>query len=154
LIEHSRSTISEAEAIIDAIDTYNRYREAPLSAPSEQQPAPLLGLDIGVDERPAPKTDEELTVKLNCQICYTQIADTAVLPCGHLAMCGWCADQACPVREGEDRTRVKGLVNCPCCRKKVKKRVSIPPRHSSISMLILRRSKSILCDATPKLDDD
>jgi hypothetical protein len=84
----------------------------------------VRGLDIA-DERPAPKTDAEMVLKAECKICMTQIADTACLPCGHLSMCSWCADQAIPVKK-EDRTRPfrKGL-KCPVCRDTVKSRVKI-----------------------------
>jgi hypothetical protein len=48
------------------------------------------GLDNDYDGRPVPLEDTALTVKLNCKICYTQLSDTVVLPCGHLVMCQVC----------------------------------------------------------------
>ena len=39
------------------------------------------------DGRPAPKSDDEMTTKMDCKVCYSQIADIAVTPCGHLVMC-------------------------------------------------------------------
>jgi len=88
------------------------------------EPLPAIrGLDS--DDRPEAKRDEEMVVKLECRICYAQIADTACLPCGHLAMCQWCADQAVPVT-AEDRTRPRNKsAKCPVCRVKVKQRVRI-----------------------------
>lgn len=85
--------------------------------------SPVPGLDG--DERPPPKTDAEMTVVLSCQVCYAQLADTVVLPCGHLAMCEWCADQTVPVHQN-DRTRPRGRVDCPVCRQRVtmRRRVS------------------------------
>jgi hypothetical protein len=82
------------------------------------------GLDS--DDRPAePATEEAMTAKLSCKICYCQVADTACLPCGHLSMCRWCADLTVPVRQ-EDRTRpVERGVKCPVCRSRVKSRVKI-----------------------------
>lgn len=53
------------------------------------------GLDDD-DGRPAPKSDDEMTLKMECKVCYSQIADVAVIPCGHLVMCevsyasSWC----------------------------------------------------------------
>ncbi|KAI9690064.1 MAG: hypothetical protein M1820_010063 [Bogoriella megaspora] len=34
------------------------------------------GLDQGDDGRPEPKSDEQMTIKLECKICYQQLADT------------------------------------------------------------------------------
>lgn len=82
------------------------------------------GLDAPDSGRPEPKDDEEMTVKLDCKICYTQVADTAILPCGHLVMCSFCSDQHSPVME-HDRTRPRRPANCPVCRKRVKQKVRI-----------------------------
>jgi len=77
------------------------------------------------DDRPEPLDDGQLAVKLECKICLSQLADTACLPCGHLSMCSWCADQAIPVRE-YDKTRPRNRhAKCPICRKGVKQRVKI-----------------------------
>ena len=90
-----------------------------------EQRSSIKGLDG--DDRPEPKKDEEMQFKLDCRICYTQVADTACLPCGHLSMCQWCADQAIPVKD-EDKTRPRDkLAKCPCCRGRVKSRVKIYP---------------------------
>ena len=45
------------------------------------------GLDDEDDGRPAPRADSDMIVSLECKICYSQVADTAVLPCGHFVMC-------------------------------------------------------------------
>ncbi|KAI9747360.1 MAG: hypothetical protein M1835_002131 [Candelina submexicana] len=82
------------------------------------------GLDDDNDGRPEPKDREEMTMILECKICYDQIADTACLPCGHLAMCQWCAEKHIPSQE-KDRTRPRKLANCPMCRKRVKQKVKI-----------------------------
>lgn len=91
--------------------------------PHEPSPPVPRGLDLD-DGRPSPKTDEDLVVKLDCKVCYTQIADTAFLPCGHMAMCQWCADQHCPGRES-DRTTPREIANCPVCRKRIRRRVKV-----------------------------
>jgi hypothetical protein len=83
----------------------------------------FAGLDG--DNRPEPKAEEIMHVKLECKICLQQVADTACLPCGHLSMCEWCAEQWVPAREG-DRTRPRDKgVRCPVCRGRVKSRVKI-----------------------------
>lgn len=101
-----------------------RFTSRVLAGQVAEKPSPIKGLDTN-DERPEPKTDEDMSFKLECKVCLTQVADTACLPCGHLAMCSWCADQVVPVRE-EDRTRpVERDAKCPMCRVKVKQRVRI-----------------------------
>ncbi len=80
------------------------------------------GLDDENDGRPEPKNQEEMTLVLECKICYDQIADTACLPCGHLAMCQWCAEKHIPSQE-RDKTRPRKIANCPMCRKRVKQKV-------------------------------
>lgn len=115
------------EATIAAYTTERRHRFPTLTramrVPSTT-PQPLRGLDIA-DERPEAKTDEEMMVKVECKICLSQVADTACLPCGHLCMCSWCADQAVPVKK-EDRTRpARKGINCPVCRENVKSRAKI-----------------------------
>lgn len=82
------------------------------------------GLDVEDDNRPDPKTDEQMTVRMDCKVCYTQLADTACLPCGHLVLCQWCSEQHSPVME-HDRTRPRRPANCPVCRKRIKQKVRI-----------------------------
>ncbi|PSN74664.1 hypothetical protein BS50DRAFT_671003 [Corynespora cassiicola Philippines] len=82
---------------------------------------PVLHLDNQPD-RPAPKTDEEMTKNLSCQICYSQVADIAVVPCGHMVMCQWCADVVIPVKHSHLPVRPS---KCPMCRKTVRQRFKI-----------------------------
>ncbi|KAI9812743.1 MAG: hypothetical protein M1827_004499 [Pycnora praestabilis] len=82
------------------------------------------GLDDKTSGRPEPKEDGELTITMECKVCYTQLADTACLPCGHLVMCQWCANKQIPTHH-HDRTIPRRPANCPLCRKKVKQRVKI-----------------------------
>lgn len=90
----------------------------------EEDPGALRGLDAEDSGRPEAKEDEDMLLKLDCKICYTQLADTACLPCGHLVMCQWCSDQHSPVMQ-HDRTRPRIPANCPVCRKRVKQKVRI-----------------------------
>jgi len=73
-------------------------------------------------DRPSPKTDAEMTRTLACQVCYQQLADIAVLPCGHMVMCEWCADVVVPVKHSHILVRP---LKCPMCRKQVKQRFKI-----------------------------
>lgn len=82
---------------------------------------PPVTLDSQPD-RPAPKSEEEMTRVLACQVCYQQIADIAVLPCGHMVMCQWCADVVVPIRHAHIPARP---TKCPMCRKLVKQRFKI-----------------------------
>lgn len=109
-------------ALLESLQGRPSSQIRPAAAPGPGEPA-VPGLDG--DNRPPPKTDAEMTVVLACQICYAQLADTVVLPCGHLAMCEWCADQTVPVHQN-DRTRPQGRVSCPVCRSRVtmRRRVS------------------------------
>ncbi|TKA73023.1 hypothetical protein B0A55_07049 [Friedmanniomyces simplex] len=82
------------------------------------------GLDATDTGRPEPKADEELKVSLECRICYTQLAEIACLPCGHLVMCKWCSEQHSPVMS-HDRTRPRRAAGCPVCRKGVRQKVRV-----------------------------
>lgn len=91
---------------------------------SESDDGERQGLDVEDDGRPEPKEDEDLVIKMDCRVCYTQVADVACLPCGHLVMCQWCSEQHSPVME-HDKTRPRRPANCPVCRKRVKQKVRI-----------------------------
>ncbi|KAI5362455.1 Putative Zinc finger, RING-type [Septoria linicola] len=83
------------------------------------------GLDAKDTGRPEePLSEEDLTVKLDCQICYTQMADVACLPCGHLVMCKWCSDQHSPTM-AHDKTRPRRAAACPVCRKQIRQKVRV-----------------------------
>lgn len=88
------------------------------------QTEPLRTLDDEGVDRPEPKNDEELIVKLQCRVCLTQMADTACLPCGHLVMCIHCADILIPTRDN-DATAPAKKSSCPLCRKHVNRRVRV-----------------------------
>lgn len=115
------------------LDVWRRLRDAyaPFrgnweeeSESSEEENGATGGLDAEDSGRPEPKEDVDMTLKLDCKICYTQTADTACLPCGHLVMCQWCSAQHSPVMQ-HDRTRPRKPANCPVCRKKIKQKVRI-----------------------------
>ncbi|KAL9097513.1 MAG: hypothetical protein Q9165_000409 [Trypethelium subeluteriae] len=107
-----------------------RFLPIPDSSDSEQDGLPRFerdeprGLDRDDDGRPPPKSDKDMTVKLECKICYQQLADTVVLPCGHLVMCEWCAAQHVPSHQA-DRTRPKRPADCPLCRKRIRQKAKI-----------------------------
>ncbi|THZ61336.1 hypothetical protein D6C85_09558 [Aureobasidium pullulans] len=79
----------------NTIDVWRRLRDAyapfrgnweEASESSEDGDRARGGLDAEDSGRPEPKEDVDMTLKLDCKICYTQTADTACLPCGHLAI--------------------------------------------------------------------
>lgn len=82
------------------------------------------GLDAKDTGRPEAKSDEEMTIRLECRICYTQMAEIACLPCGHLVMCRWCSDQHSPTL-AHDRTRPTRAAGCPVCRKGIRQKVRV-----------------------------
>ena len=81
----------------------------------------LLSLDDERLERPPPLEEEEMVVKLGCKICLQQRADTAVLPCGHLVMCNYCAAVAVPTKSQNPTQPLRRNTLCPLCRKPVKR---------------------------------
>lgn len=99
---------------------------AELEAPREGLDGPVQTLDDEEANRPPPKTDDEMTVKLICKICLQQPADIAVLPCGHVTMCTFCANVYMPIKDMDD-TRLVRKVPCPLpyCKKPVKRRMKI-----------------------------
>lgn len=46
------------------------------------------GLDDA--ERPPPLDPESLVLDCECKVCFGQVADTVLLPCSHLVLCGVC----------------------------------------------------------------
>jgi hypothetical protein len=85
------------------------------------RPRPI-GLDVGV--HPEPLRHEQMRVDLSCGICYQQIANIVCLPCGHVAMCLWCADMTVPTRLHDTTRPLHSDAACPICRKEVTQRVS------------------------------
>ena len=78
LRETNWATLSRIEH--RAFMAYNRARGVGVELEVGEPGGPSL--DRG-DDRPPPKTDEELKVCLDCKICYAQLASVAVLPCGN-----------------------------------------------------------------------
>ncbi|KAK5135521.1 hypothetical protein LTR08_005156 [Meristemomyces frigidus] len=91
---------------------------------SEEEEAEEQGLDATDSGRPEPKGDGDMTVTMECRICYTQLAEIACLPCGHLVMCKWCSEMHSPVM-AHDRTRPRRAAGCPVCRKGIRQKVRV-----------------------------
>jgi hypothetical protein len=112
--------------------TTRRFRDPTIYRPltedevsEEESDDENKGLDAPDTGRPQePMTDEQMTVKLECQVCYSQIATIAMLPCGHLTMCQWCSDQHSPTL-AHDRTRPRRAAACPVCRKGIRQKVKV-----------------------------
>ncbi|KAF2477450.1 uncharacterized protein BDR25DRAFT_274596 [Lindgomyces ingoldianus] len=111
-INRLRQASETVASIRRAIDARDRERE---------RDRPALTLD-NQPNRPPPLTDEEMTKNLACQICYSQLANIAVLPCGHMIMCQYCADVVIPVKHSHLPVEKS---KCPMCRKEVKQRHKI-----------------------------
>lgn len=105
-----------------------------------ERPQPNLDSDT---TRPEPVSEESMTLKMECKICFAQISNHALLPCGkvtssdngcelgtdsdagHCCICRWCSNQTFP-RHRSDRTRpANRLASCPLCRRLVKNIVSL-----------------------------
>jgi hypothetical protein len=111
------------QSIINDLDDDEEidYGESAANYDNEQP----RGLDAPDSGRPdEPLSDEAMTVKLDCRICYSQISSIACLPCGHLSMCEWCSEQHSPSMP-HDRTRPRRSAACPVCRKGVRQKVKI-----------------------------
>lgn len=85
-------------------------------------PFPLARSLDSQPDRPPPLSDEAMTKLLACQVCYQQLANIAVVPCGHMVMCQWCAEIMVPIRGSQ--IALPGI-RCPMCRRTVKQRVKI-----------------------------
>ena len=77
-------------------------------------------------KRPPPLDEEEMMQDLACAICHEHKIDTVVLPCGHAAMCNYCAEIHVPFRKHGGYI-VRGCeAKCPICRKQIKEMVGQP----------------------------
>lgn len=110
---------SELQRLHLASETVVSARHALHAHRNTERPFPTLD---NQPDRPPPKTDAEMTRILACQVCYQQLADIAVLPCGHMVMCQWCADVIVPVKHSHIPVRPS---KCPMCRKQIKQRFKI-----------------------------
>ncbi|KZM22269.1 zinc ion binding [Ascochyta rabiei] len=110
---------SELQRLRLASEAMSSARHALHAHRTPEQPFPTLD---NQPDRPPPKTDAEMTRTLACQVCYQQLADIAVLPCGHMVMCLWCADVVVPVKHSHVPIRPS---KCPMCRKQIKQRFKI-----------------------------
>jgi len=79
------------------------------------------GLD-GQKGRPEPLEEADMKLDSECKICFGQIADTVLMPCAHLVICQWCADQI-GARTRDRSARHMPHALCPMCRTQVVDRV-------------------------------
>lgn len=110
---------SELQRLRLASDAVSSARQALHAQRAPERPFPTLD---NQPDRPPPKTEAEMTRTLACQVCYQQLADIVVLPCGHVNMCLWCADVVVPVKHSHVPIRPS---KCPMCRKQIKQRFKI-----------------------------
>ncbi|KAF2163287.1 hypothetical protein M409DRAFT_68574 [Zasmidium cellare ATCC 36951] len=101
------------------------FTASPSASDSEDSEHEGRGLDAKDSGRPEePMSEEDMTVLLDCRICYSQKAEICTLPCGHLTMCRWCSDQHSPTL-AHDRTWPRRAANCPVCRKGIRQKVRV-----------------------------
>lgn len=101
----------------------NQRLRQPQGASTNPPLQPEKSLDNQRNGRPDPKESEELSVNLECKVCFTQLVDTVLLPCGHAVLCQWCADTHLPSCRNNP-TRLEGDPSCPICRGPVRHKVS------------------------------
>ena len=107
---------SDLARLRQASEAVSSFRRSSVNR-SIGSPIPTPGVSLDQPDRPAPMTEAQMTKKLDCQVCYSQLADIALLPCGHMVMCQWCADIVVPVRHAHIPVQQS---RCPMCRKAVK----------------------------------
>lgn len=76
IFPHDNSTTPESvfnDAFAKLLSIQKQYR---LKAAQENEPLSPLEMEL-----------KELNIDASCIICYTRIADTVVIPCGHLSIC-------------------------------------------------------------------
>ncbi|KAI4166311.1 MAG: hypothetical protein LQ342_000201 [Letrouitia transgressa] len=120
-----------------------RFNGRTLSQFSEL-PEARQNVATNLEERPPPLSNEQMTVRVDCKICFTQRATVVVLPCGksfpgsivrrpsplilwqgHCVMCKWCQQQCAPT-DGANSTRpADPSTRCPICRQGVREIVSL-----------------------------
>lgn len=134
-IQHSRRCLQELDDTLpspptppwqhEARVTFAASALAPASAPSEPEPEPESESEesdpdpnpLDSVDRPAPLEEADMTRTLTCKVCYVQMASMALLPCGHVVLCQWCAKTVVPMRHVH--VPVAGT-KCPLCRGVVK----------------------------------
>lgn len=104
---------------------YRDFGASPDATDSDEDEDAGRGLDAKDSGRPEdPMTEDDMTVLLDCRICYSQKADICTIPCGHLAMCRWCSEQHSPTMT-HDRTRPRRPAACPVCRKQIRQKIQV-----------------------------
>ncbi|KAL7273407.1 hypothetical protein RUND412_003744 [Rhizina undulata] len=93
---------------------------AGIRRPPAVRPRPM-GLDEN-EKRPKPLENEQMKLECDCKICFGQIADVLVMPCRHLALCQWCADQMGIIKIAG---KILPPVECPICRTIVNDRIQV-----------------------------
>jgi len=127
-ISKGRRTVIDANALIEQLlssaQAYNEYSRSGSgeSLPSQPIPEPFPPMHTpSLSSQDSPSTREEIPLdvvegfSLNdsscCKICFEGPIETAILRCGHLALCLKCSNA--------------GLKKCPICRKEITEIVRI-----------------------------
>ncbi|MCJ1446688.1 MAG: hypothetical protein MMC23_007194 [Stictis urceolatum] len=103
-----------------------------------EDPNVPVGLDrLGTDRPSTEITEDNKWMRMECKICYSQIANVVLLPCGkeiiltalhdsalqsvcHCVMCRWCADEAYASHSADATIIMDRTKKCPVCRSKAR----------------------------------
>ncbi|KAK9467660.1 hypothetical protein V1512DRAFT_261687 [Lipomyces arxii] len=96
----------------------------PVPPPVPDQQSAELEMTLDRPSRPEPMSSEDLNVNVECKVCFSQAADTVFLPCAHLAVCEWCADEIAPMPIRNRPLAHSGKL-CPICRQLIKKKLKV-----------------------------
>ncbi|KAA8907452.1 hypothetical protein FN846DRAFT_947080 [Sphaerosporella brunnea] len=111
-------------AFVSPRQATERLRQRRRDLQREQQ-VPTNSLDTQKG-RPPPLESEDMKLECECKICFGQIADTLLLPCAHLVVCQWCADQiGAKTKDQMPRHLHSPPVMCPMCRTVVVDRIKV-----------------------------
>ena len=102
------------------------YRaQAPRTHAQNRRASEEPSLLTNLSALPPPMKQEDLKVMRDCKVCYEQLADVLLLPCGHCVLCRWCAaEHISPT--AHNSTVVLSSVDgptCPMCRSNVRSKV-------------------------------
>ncbi|KAK9495283.1 hypothetical protein V1508DRAFT_410381 [Lipomyces doorenjongii] len=93
---------------------------SPYPPPQDKEPVAT----VETKNAPQPLPSDQLTVNIECKVCFSQVADTVFLPCAHLAVCEWCADEIAPLPPN-NRPLAHTHKLCPICRQLIKRKLKV-----------------------------
>ncbi|GKZ93076.1 hypothetical protein AnigIFM59636_006141 [Aspergillus niger] len=141
-----------AQAIVEAHMQLQRQRQRQRQGLGTHPTKPSASLDNAKDGRPEPKEAHEMRVSLECKVCFTQLVDTVLLPCGHAVLCRWCAEIQIP-NSILERGLLGGQPPCVICRAPVKQKVKADVEDFPGSLTIAHTDLGTQCYGHPPCID-